>query len=98
MNTVLENLKAAKQNVSQLLVAVTLAAANPTPANVDAAVTALNSGTYTGNLVPKPTYSLDGESYAWGEYQEILTRQLAALNDLIQRESLPFRIRSYARP
>lgn len=98
MNTVLQNLQAAKQNVSQLLVLVTLAVQNPTQANIDAAVTAINSGAYAGAMVPKPDYSLDGESYSWAAYQETLTRQMAALNDLIQKESLPWIVRSRARP
>lgn len=97
-NTVLQNLKAAKQNISQLLVVVTLAARNPTPATIDAAVTAINSGTYAGNLVPRPSYSLDSESYDWPGYVKSLTDALAAINDLIQRESLPFIVRSRARP
>ena len=98
MNTVLENLKAAKQQISQLLVVVTLAATSPTPQNLDAAITAINAGTFTGALVPKPNYSLDGESYNWADYQETLTRQLAALNDLIQKESMPWIVRGRARP
>lgn len=97
-NTNLQRLQAAKSNCIQLLLVVQLAANNPTPANIDAAVTALNSGTYAGNLVPKPDYALDGESYQWAAYAEALTQQIAALNDLIQCESLPWRSRSYARP
>lgn len=98
MNSVLQNLQAAKQNISQLLVLVTLAAANPTPANIDAAVTAISSGTFAGNLVLKPDTSVDGESYQWAAYQESLTRQLASINDLIQKESSPWIVRSRVRP
>lgn len=98
MNSVLNNLKAAKQNISQLLVVVTLAANNPTPANIDSAVTAINSGTFAGPLIPKPTYSVDGESYNWAEYLTTLMNTLAALNDLIQKESMPWVVRSTVRP
>jgi hypothetical protein len=90
---------AAKLNIAQLLVLVTLAAAkNPTQQAIDAAVTAINTGTYSGPLVPKPTYTLDGESYDWGAYLSQLTTALEKINDLIQRESLPWRVRSYASP
>lgn len=98
MNRVIDNLTAAKFNISQLLVVVTLAAKNPTPANIDAAVTAVNSGTYTGQLVPRPTYSLDGENYDWAGYLQTLTDAMAKINDLIQRESLPYVVRSRVRP
>ena len=98
MNRVIDNLKAAKFNLSQLLTLVTLVASDPTQANIDAAVTAINAGTYTGTLVPKPTYTLDGESYDWAGYLNTLTDAMAKINDLIQRESLPWRVRSYARP
>lgn len=98
MATNLQRLQAAKTNCIDLLLVVQLAANNPTPANIDAAVSAINGATYSGPLVPKPDYSLDGESYQWASYAENLTRQIAALNDLIAREALPWRIRSYARP
>lgn len=98
MNSVLQNLRAAKQNCSQLLVLATLAARNPTPQNVDQAVSAINAGTYNGPLVPRPTYSLDGESYNWSDYAEMLTRQMAAINDLISKESVPWIVRGRARP
>lgn len=98
MNSVLNNLKAAKQNITQLLVVVTLAANKPTPANIDAAVTAINNGTYTGPLVPKPTYSLDGESYNWGEYLQTLMDALEKIDQAIMRNSLPWIVRSRARP
>ena len=97
-NTVLANLQAAKANLSQLLVIVTLAAQNPTPGNVDAAVTAINSGTYSGALVPRPTYSLDGESYNWAEYMTALLDAQEKIDQAIQRNSLPWIVRSRARP
>lgn len=32
---------------------------------------------------PKPSYSVDGKSYSWGEYFDTLTAQAAKLRDLI---------------
>lgn len=98
MNTVLSNLQAAKANLSQLLVIVTLAASNPTPANVDAAVTAINAGTYTGPLVPKPDYTVDGESYQWASYLQTLLDAQEKIDQAIQRNPFPWVIRSRARP
>src|SRR4051812_40816971 len=35
---------------------------------------------------PKPSYSLDGESYQWVEWREACLRKIEALNRLIQAE------------
>ena len=32
---------------------------------------------------PKPTYSIDGESYSWGELFQLYTNQLSVLNAAI---------------
>lgn len=45
---------------------------------------------------PKPTYSIDGESYSWESYQSMLAQQLASLNQLIAAQE-PFLIRSRGR-
>src|SRR6266446_5663964 len=37
--------------------------------------------------VPKPSYQLDGESYSWSEYYQILTDQMINLDRAIQREA-----------
>lgn len=39
---------------------------------------------------PKPTYSLDGQTVSWNDYQKMLTDQLTTLNSLIVVESGPF--------
>lgn len=38
---------------------------------------------------PKPSYSLDGESYQWTEWREAVLRKVETLNRLIQQEK-PF--------
>lgn len=43
---------------------------------------------------PKPNYSLDGESYSWSEYHDMLTRQLEKLEGLLSRAAGPFEVRS----
>lgn len=43
---------------------------------------------------PKPNYSLDGESYSWADYFDMLTRNLKSVEEAIQRSDTPFEIRS----
>ena len=80
----------------QLLVLVGTVITNPTQANIDAAVTAINAGTWGGLLQFKLDYSLDGESYNWGAWQQHIMATLEMLNKLIQAESLPFCVTSRA--
>lgn len=47
---------------------------------------------------PRPSYSLDGESYQWTEWREAILRKVDQLNHLIQLEGSPFVIQSRARP
>ena len=96
-NTVLDNLNAAKELYSSLLISVGLAMQNPTQANIAAAVADINAGSYTGTFLPKLNYSLDGESYQWQSYFQWLTDALAKINALIQAESMPFVVTSRAR-
>ncbi|HMF13566.1 MAG TPA: hypothetical protein VKE94_14705 [Gemmataceae bacterium] len=96
-NTVLQNLQAAKVLYSQLLVLVGTVITNPTQANIDAAITAINNGTWSGVLTPKIDYTLDGEGYQWGAWQQHIMEQLEKLNALIQAESMPFCVVSRAR-
>jgi hypothetical protein len=42
---------------------------------------------------PKPSYSVNGQSISWTEYNAMLTKQVADLNDLIQQEQ-PFMMTS----
>jgi hypothetical protein len=46
---------------------------------------------------PKPTYSLDGESYQWTEWRTAVLEKCKLLNVLIQQEQ-PFQISSRGRP
>jgi hypothetical protein len=45
-------------------------------------------------LKPKPSYSVDGESYSHGEYYQMLLTQQIELERAIQRASGPFQVRS----
>jgi hypothetical protein len=45
---------------------------------------------------PKPTYSLDGETYDWNQYFQLLTQQMLTLEEAIQRAAGPFEIRTQA--
>jgi hypothetical protein len=54
--------------------------------------------TYQSSHGPKPTYSLDGESYDWTGYRTAVIAAVEKLNSLIQLETTPFVIRSRARP
>ncbi len=51
---------------------------------------------YAATHGPKLTYSLDGESYSWTEWEEAAARKIALLNTLIQNEQ-PYCIRSNVR-
>jgi hypothetical protein len=98
VNSVLQNLQAAKLLYSQLLVLVGTVIANPTQANIDAAVTAINQGTWPGLLTFRLNYSLDGESYDWVAWWAHIIETLKELNALIQAETMPFITVSRARP
>jgi len=43
---------------------------------------------------PKPNYSVDGESYSWGDYVAMLSNQLEVLDKAVQRAGGPFEVRS----
>lgn len=45
---------------------------------------------------PKPSYSVDGKSYSWTEYQAFIITQMKELKCLIQQEDEPFIVRSRA--
>lgn len=69
----------------QLLLLVTTAIANPTPANLDAATVGINALTATGLLVLRADYSLDGESYNWNAVRGALLKELEDIDRAIQR-------------
>ena len=97
-NSNLARLQAAKSALIDLLILVTQTIANPTQANVDSLVTAINNTANTNKYVLRPDYSLDGESYNWNAYKDSLLKNIDDINGLIQRESMPFIVRSRARP
>ena len=45
---------------------------------------------------PKPSYTVDGRTYNWKEYQEMLFAQLRGLKELIGDEAGPFEVLSFA--
>lgn len=45
---------------------------------------------------PQPSYSLDGESVSWADYQRMLTDQIKAINELIAIEGSPYELRTVA--
>ena len=90
VNTTLAALERARENAARILLLVQEQIANPSQAAVDAIVAQAKDS----NLVAKPTYGLDGESYNWESYQESLLRQIDRLTDLINRLSGPWEIRS----
>ncbi len=47
---------------------------------------------------PKPTYSLDGESYSWSEWRSMMLDKIKDLNILIQQEDPVWCIKSRGRP
>ena len=88
------NLQQAIANYSQILVLVTQVVNSPSQAAVDAVVAAANTA---GILGPKPTYSLDGESYDWTGYQNFIVSQLRELMRAAQRAGGPFSVVSRVR-
>lgn len=47
---------------------------------------------------PKPDYSVNGQSISWGSYLDMLTRQLAALQQAQQNLAGPFQRITRMRP
>ena len=84
-------LQRAYDNYVRLLVMLTEVIANPTRANVDAVIASADA---SGVLAPKPTWTLDGETYDWLGYQTMIMDKLAALKSLIQLEGGPYEVRT----
>lgn len=82
-------LQRAYANYALILVQLTQVIAAPNRDNIDALVAAADGA---GILRPKPTYSLDGESYDWTGYQSMVIQQMKALKELIALESGPYNI------
>ena len=83
----------ARDNYALILVLCTEVIANPTKAGIDAVV---DAATTTGIVRPKPTYSLDGESYDWTGYQQFIVSQLEALDKAIVRAGGPYEVNTRA--
>lgn len=63
----------------------------------DMAVTLAMEEAYCAAHGPKPSYSLDGESYSWTEWREAQVRAMDSLKKLIQLEGGPFIVQSRMR-
>lgn len=46
---------------------------------------------------PKPSYSIDGQSFSWAELFSLYTNQLKAIEEAIQRAGGPFELRTRGR-
>jgi hypothetical protein len=46
---------------------------------------------------PRPTYSLDGQSFDWTSYLGMLTDQLVKLDEAIMRAQAPWQVKSRGR-
>lgn len=91
--TTLAALERARENCGRLFLLVQEIQLNPSAANIDAIVAQAQDA----QLTPKPTTSVDGESYDWAGYQAGLLEQMDRLTDLINRISGPWEIRTRAR-
>ena len=83
-----------KDNMYRILLLVEEQIANPSQANIDSIVAAAATA---GTVVPKPQYSLDGESYSWPAYAESLHKRIGEVNDMIVKEQGPFQYMSFGR-
>lgn len=93
MATTAAVLQAAYDNYARILLLCTTAIAYPTTENIDAVTTAADDAKI---IRPKVTYTVDGRQFAWTEYQQFLTTQLAAIKSLITDAEGPFEIRTRA--
>ena len=69
MASLADTLQRTLDNYGRIWLLLTEVVANPTQANID---TLVGTAEGLGVVTPKPTYSLDGESYDWAGYQEKL--------------------------
>ncbi len=72
-----------RDNVADIMLLVTQVIATPDRASLDALYAAVDAA---GVLIPRPTYSVDGQSYQWESYlatldklQETLSKRIQAL-------------------
>lgn len=88
-----DTLQRVYDNYARIWLLVTEVIANPTQANID---TLTSTAEGLGVVRPKPTYSLDGESYNWGEYQQQLGEIMANVRKQMVFAGGPFEVRSRA--
>lgn len=88
-----------QDNLVRLLLLVTIQCNNPSQANLDAISTAYNAAQTAGTaaagiVIPKPNYSLDGESYSWDSYRQGLEKSVTEVQRLIVMMGGNFLLRS----
>ena len=80
-------LQMVQDNLVRLLIVVTQAVSNPGQSAIDAVTAAYNTaaqnGTAAGFVVPKPDYSVDGESYQWSAYRVAIEKSILDVQKLI---------------
>lgn len=87
--TDLQTMQRAYSNYARILVSLTQVIAAPNRDNIDALIASADGA---GIMRPKPTYSLDGESYDWTGYQTAILANMKALKELMALESGPYNI------
>lgn len=89
-----DTLQRVYDNYARIWLMVTETIANPTQANIDALTSAAEGA---GVVRPKPTYSLDSESYDWTGYQAQIGKIMADVRTQMIRAAGPFEVRSQVR-
>lgn len=83
-------------NCQRLIVMVQVHLSNPTPANLDSLVSAIQNSTSTDIPRPQPDVNVDGESYNWSAYLQTLTSMIEKWIELRQILGGPFEIRVHS--
>lgn len=89
-----DTLQRVYDNYARIWLMLTEVIASPTQANIDKL---LSTAEGTGVMQPKPTTSVDGESYDWLGYQAQLGEIMANVRRQMVFAAGPFEVRSRAR-
>ena len=89
-----QTLQVVYSNYCRILSMLTSVIANPTQTNID---TLCEAATGAQIVRPKPTVTLDGETYNWMEYQQFIITNMEALRTQMVEASGPFMIVNYGR-
>lgn len=86
-----QNLIRARDNYCRIMVMCTEIPPSPRQDQIDALSAAAEA---SGIVRPKVTYTEDGVTWNWMEYQQFITQQLAVLEKAIQTVGGPFEVRT----